>query len=251
LILNKNKFNLTYINNSLLIAVASHLEKLNNFINKYRSNLDKVLVLEAGCGSISHIRFDESAIIHGIDISQKQLDRNKYLHKKILGDLHTHNLGDELYNIIVCWDVLEHLEKPLAAIDNMTKALLKDGILIIKVPNVLSIKGLITKFTPYVFHNSIYKYIFKRKTSTKEDIGPFKTHLKFSIRKQSLVNYLKDRMKVVYNDEYDISDLSQFYKKSVTLRIFLKAYRRIKNVVKIITFGKIDNSEFIIIFQKI
>ncbi len=88
--------------------------ELNKYLNSYFNDLgnSNFSALEAGCGSASRITIPTSYHITGIDISQSQLDRNKSLNKKILGSLETHEFESESYDLIVCWDVLEHLQHP-------------------------------------------------------------------------------------------------------------------------------------------
>lgn len=52
----------------------------------------------------------------------------------ILGDLCTLDLGDEVYDIVVCSEVIEHLHSPHLAVDNIYKALKKGGKLIVTIP---------------------------------------------------------------------------------------------------------------------
>jgi cyclopropane fatty-acyl-phospholipid synthase-like methyltransferase len=44
-------------------------------------------VLEVGCGSCSHVNMGANPIVTGIDISEKQLDRNQVLTTKSAGTL--------------------------------------------------------------------------------------------------------------------------------------------------------------------
>src|ERR1700722_3911030 len=77
----------------------------------------KLRVLEAGCGSASRCHFRSSQAV-GIDISQEALDRNTHLDEKILGDIQTFRLEASSFDVIFCWDVLEHLERPEKALAN-------------------------------------------------------------------------------------------------------------------------------------
>lgn len=118
-------------------------------------------VLEAGCGSICKLPLNEDTVITGIDISEKQLRRNDQLDVKLLGDIQTYDFAEESYDVIACRFVLEHLPEPVKALDNLCRALKKDGLLILTVPNLFSFKGLVTKFTPLWFHTFVYKYVYR------------------------------------------------------------------------------------------
>ena len=78
-----------------------------------------------------------------LDNSPEQLARNTYASETILGDLQDPKAFKGSYDLIVCWDVLEHLEKPRAAVENMIASLNDRGLLLIACPNLYSIKGLL------------------------------------------------------------------------------------------------------------
>jgi SAM-dependent methyltransferase len=137
--------------------------------------IDPLQVLDAGCGSAAHIRLPATAVLAGIDISQRQLDRNVSLHEKILGDIQTHALPPESFDAEVCWDVLEHLEEPEAALRRLFDALKPGGILILAYPNPDSIKGMVTRFTPHWFHLWFYRRVRSSDRAGTQDYGPFPT----------------------------------------------------------------------------
>lgn len=114
-------------------------------------------LLEAGCGSASYFTFPEVTRSVGIDIDPSQLERNTVLHEKILGDLQIYPLPEGKFDIVVCWDVIEHLSAPKRAFQNMAAALKPGGLLILGCPHLLSFKGILTKFTPFWFHEFVYR----------------------------------------------------------------------------------------------
>ena len=160
---------------------------VQEFIDK--SLQSNSVLLEAGCGSSSKLDLSRYENIHGIDISEKQLNRNSLIKKKIVGDLQDHLFQDK-YDCIISWDVLEHLERPQSALKNLFTSLSKNGILIISIPNVISLKGLITKVTPLAFHRFFYRKYLGSKINIKEDFGPFKTYLKYYLRSNNLKKVL-------------------------------------------------------------
>src|SRR5579863_2654723 len=88
-------------------------------------------VLEAGAGSRSHIRLSGNAQLVGIDISAEQLANNSELHERIVGDIETFPLEPCSFDIIFCWDVLEHLKHPEKALRNFLQAVREDGIVVL------------------------------------------------------------------------------------------------------------------------
>jgi SAM-dependent methyltransferase len=140
-----------------------------------------ITVLEAGCGSLSHLKFPEDTRLVGIDIAQDQLDRNTNLHERICGDIQTHDLGASRFDVIVCWDVLEHLEHPEQALGRFARALRDRGIIVLAAPNLLSPKGLATRFTPHGFHVWFYRNIRGWKEAGTRGNPPFRTFLRASM----------------------------------------------------------------------
>jgi len=134
---------------------------------------DAPTVLEAGCGSISHLSLPVGARLVGIDISENQLRRNNQLHEKILGDLATYPLPSSQFDLVVCWDVLEHLPDPTRALDNMLGSVKPGGLVVVAIPNLWSLKGMITKLTPFSVHRAFYRYVIgDRRLATEFDQFP-------------------------------------------------------------------------------
>jgi SAM-dependent methyltransferase len=142
---------------------------------------DEVTVLEAGCGSLSHLKFGSRSRVIGIDISQDQLDRNDGLDERILGDLETYPLAEGAYDAIVCWYVFEHLRRPDLVLVSFARALAPGGIAVIGVPNILSVKTLLTKFTPHRFHIWFYRYLLHSQDAGRPGGPPFPTTMPLSI----------------------------------------------------------------------
>lgn len=161
------------------------IQAIQNIIDDYITAADgEIQVLEAGCGSSTYFNLPDKVKISGIDISQQELSKNSILREKILGDIQTYSTNKQ-YDIVICWTVLEHLETPGKALSNLLSWTKPNGLIIIDVPNVFSLKGLITKFTPYWFHKWAYKNIFQSKTI------PFPTYLRLAISPNSLLEFFR------------------------------------------------------------
>lgn len=137
-------------------------------------------ILEAGCGSTSHLHLPEDRWLVGIDISPRQLERHAALSERIAGDLQTHDWRQGEFDLIVCWDVLEHLSNPAAAIERMFSALREGGLVVLALPNRYSLKGWITRLTPFVVHVWFYRYIVGDKRPRNE-LDQFPTHFRADV----------------------------------------------------------------------
>jgi SAM-dependent methyltransferase len=226
------------------------VDDLQDYLDKTLDVDNSRVVLEAGCGSMSHIRIPGKNYLIGIDISEKQLARNERLDEKIKADLQSYDFGQERFDVVACWDVLEHLPSPQMAMERLLPAIKQGGIFIIAVPNVLSLKGLITKYSPHWFHVFYYRYIVGRKDAGKSDTAPFKTYLDFFISPMRMRKFAGESgFKVEHFAEYDA--MVEHLKKQWPFLHFL--YRSIATMLQIISLGRLGgmgNSDYIMVLKK-
>lgn len=218
------------------------IKKLQNKVNQLLAGKQSLKLLEVGCGSKSHLQF-ENAYVVGLDISSKQLDRNKGISERIQGDIQYYDLAKYGFDVIVCWDVLEHLEYPEKAIHNFFNGLRSDGILILAAPNPLSFWGLVTKYTPNIFHLWYYKYILGSKYAGKEDVGPFRVYMKRSMSPKEIIKLARSHeQKMVYLDIYE----------GKLQRKLREKYKFAKWLFQLISmcYSALNKSSFIIVIQK-
>jgi len=226
------------------------LQKLQTFVDNYVNEnfrADKIKILEAGCGMKSPVKYKGNRKITGIDISRKQLERNDIVDEKIEGDIQSYPLAQSEYNIIICWDVLEHLVKPELALNNFANSVNSKGLIIIGVPNLFSVKGLLTKYTPLMIHILVYKYIYRREYhSGEDDKGPFKTYLKKSVTYPALKKFAySNNLQIVYFDTVDVG--RRLKNKNKLIHI---SYTCMKKFFSIVSFGKLGDSDLTIVFSK-
>jgi len=167
--------------------------EISDTVNRLLEGRSNINLLEAGCGSASYFNFAPTVRSVGIDISAAQLERNTVLHEKIQGDLETYPLPRNQFDIVVCWDVIEHLSHPRKALLNMFEATKPGGFVILGFPNLASFKGLATKFTPFWFHKLSYAFMKYKST-------PFKTYLRFAILPGEVANFARaNGFSVIYS----------------------------------------------------
>ena len=166
--------------------MASLLQKsVCEAVNAILAGKDQIRVLEAGCGSASQIQFKATVHIVGIDISADELEKNAAVQEKILGDIQDYPLPKEDFDVVVCWMVLEHLSRPRNALANLFHAAKPGGIVILGFPNLASIKGVVTKFTPFWFHAFFYRLMHYKSRH-------FPTYLRAAILPHRLIRFAQD-----------------------------------------------------------
>jgi len=143
-------------------------------------------VLEAGCGSTSHIDLRAEDRVVGIDVSSRQLARHPRLDERIVGDIEQYPLASEAFDIVVCWEVLEHLRHPRSALRNLTEATRPGGVVVLALPNLMSAKGLVTKLTPHRLHVWTYRRLLGFELAGIADHGPFPTPLRWILSPHGL-----------------------------------------------------------------
>ncbi len=209
-----------------------------------------IAVLDAGCGSGVHVRLSRDARIVGIDISEAQLQRNRFISEKIVGDIQVYDLGEEKFDFVMCWDVLEHLPEPDKALRSFARAVKTDGAILLALPNVYSLKGLITKFTPHWFHIWIYRHIFNSKNAGKPGYSPFPTYLRPTISVGALKRFAaENNLLEEYFLLYEGSTIKKLESKSP---ILYAAYKLKLALLKLVSLGAYDGSksDFYIIFRR-
>ncbi len=155
------------------------LDRANEIIAAELPSQEPVRVLEAGGGSATNVRLEDRDLhFTVIDISAEQLARNTYAQDRILGDLEAPDVLAGEYDLIVCWDVLEHLPRPHRAMSNMISNLAPGGVLMCGAPTVDSVKGIVTRFSPHWFHVAYYRHIRGSKTAGQPGHTPFPTFLR-------------------------------------------------------------------------
>ena len=204
-------------------------------------------VLEAGCGSASHLKFSDDAYMVGIDISLEQLKRHQRLDEKIEGDLESYHFPPSSFDVIVCWDVLEHISKPELVLAEFLSAVNENGIIVLKMPNVLSLKGLVTKMLPQSLHVAFYQHVHGRADAGKNDAGPFDTFLRLSIAPTSIKKFAKENgLRVAHYDSFDVAE-TLWLKRN---RLVYYSYRMINIMLRAASLGFLGDSDFVIVLQK-
>lgn len=218
--------------------MSEELAELQSTLDRLVTGRRSLRVLDAGCGA--RLPFDLPADTHvvGIDVSAEALARNPDVNKKIIGDIQTHDLPAAAFDVVVCWNVLEHLPRPELALENFARALTDSGILILALPNVLSLKGLVTKFTPHRFHVWVYRTIFHQETAGQPGYAPFKTFLRFSITPGAIERFAeRHAFSVRYLALYEARMERRLRERS---RVFNWTWRVLRLPVEMLSFRRIQ-----------
>jgi 2-polyprenyl-3-methyl-5-hydroxy-6-metoxy-1,4-benzoquinol methylase len=227
--------------------MRAEIVELQGIVDRLLQGRGIIKVLEAGCGSVSHLRFNQDVDLVGIDISEKQLLRNTNLRESVLGDIQSYEFPPHSFDVIVCWDVLEHLPDPQAALWRFAAAVNDGGLIVLKLPNVLSLKGLVTKWTPHAVHVFAYRRLQGISPPDDEDGGPFRTYLRFSIAPNAIRRFAAGQgLQIAHQQTYDVASSDWLRRR----KFYHFAYRVLCSAARILSLGVLGDSEYVIILRK-
>jgi len=113
-------------------------ELVDSTISKSK-NTEHLTILDAGCGTGKMMEIMVNyGTVSGVDFSADAIGfaKKRGLQNIEIADLNDYNPGNEVYDVIVCLDVLYHsgIQNDLAVIEKLRHALKKNGILILNLP---------------------------------------------------------------------------------------------------------------------
>lgn len=120
-------------------------------------------MLEAGAGSISYFVLAEGAELIALDISHGQLMRNPLTSLRVQGDLQRLPIAPGSVDMVVCFNVIEHVPDAALALEGMRNCLAPCGVLLLGFPHRSSLKALVTRVTPLAVHRAWYRHVVGKK----------------------------------------------------------------------------------------
>lgn len=163
-------------------------------------------IYEAGGGSSSYLPTSlfDGAKVTVVDIDAVQLANNAYADEKILGDIQSQRFPPERFDLIVCYNVIEHLPDVPAAFQRFFEALKPGGLILIGAPNPHSASGMVTKYSPHWFHVWFYRVIRGNKRAGQPGEPPFPTYYHPLVTPRTLKRYVEGHgCEVVYERLYE------------------------------------------------
>jgi len=98
-------------------------------------------VLDAGCGTgygSAILAAAGASEVIGIDIAAEVVTRTADKDEAVslrAGDVRALDFEDGRFDLVVCFEVIEHLDDPMAALDELARVLAPDGLLLLSSPN--------------------------------------------------------------------------------------------------------------------
>jgi len=192
----------------------------------------RLATYEAGGGSSSFLPVDVLSRSHVtvVDIDEDQIRNNTYAQEAILGDVQSYRFGPETFDVVICYNVIEHLPDVEAALLNFRDALKRGGMILIGAPNPRSLSGVVTKYSPHWFHVWFYRYIRGEKHAGLPGCAPFPTLFHPLVTLSNLEAFAsRHGLQMIYRKQYESPRYPEMRRKKPSLAALVDAAARLMN----------------------
>ncbi len=197
-------------------------------------------IYEAGGGSTSFLPLDVLARAHVtvVDIDEDQIRNNDYAQQAILGDVQTYRFAPGSFDLVICYNVIEHVPDVEAALSGFFEALKPGGLLLIGAPNPKSLSGVVTKYTPHWFHVWFYRYVRGDKKAGLPGEAPFPTCFHPLVTLSRLEAFANGHgLQAIYRKEYESPRFPEMRRR---MPLFAALVDAAASVMNFLLPGKVD-----------
>ncbi len=171
----------------------------------------KARVLDAGCGrgGVIELYAEKVRQAVGLDTDLISLREHRCLKQLVVGSLATMPFPADLFDVVLCGWVVEHLEEPEAVFREMARVLNKRGHLLLLTPNAWSYVTLMNRLLPARLRRWLVRTVYGRQS---KDIFPTfyransKERLDAKLHRVGLRNeefyYVGDPSYIAFNDAF-------------------------------------------------
>jgi SAM-dependent methyltransferase len=163
-------------------------------------------IYEAGGGSTSFLPLEilQRAHVTVVDIDEDQIRSNDYAQETILGDIQSYRFPPGSFDLVICYNVIEHLADVEAALLGFCEALKQGGLILIGAPNPKSLSGVVTRYSPHWFHVWFYRHVRGEKQAGQRGQPPFPTYFHPLVTLSNLENFASTHgLQTIYRKQYE------------------------------------------------
>jgi SAM-dependent methyltransferase len=209
-------------------------------------------IYEAGGGSTSFLPLDVSRRAHVtvVDIDKDQIRNNDYAQATILGDIQTYRFPDGSFDLVICYNVIEHLADVEAALVGFCYSLKQGGLILIGAPNPKSLSGVVTRYSPHWVHVWFYRYVRGEKQAGQPGQPPFPTYFHPLVMLSNLENFAASHgLQIIYRRQYESPRYPEMRARQPVFAALLDGVARIMNFL---LPGNVDvrRGDYHVILQK-
>jgi SAM-dependent methyltransferase len=193
----------------------------------------KLAIYEAGGGSTSFLPLSVLSRAHVtvVDIDEDQIRNNDYAQETILGDIQSYRFQRDTFNLVICYNVIEHLPDVEAALLGFCQSLKQGGLVLIGAPNPKSLSGVATKYSPHWFHVWFYRHVRGDKKAGLPGEAPFPTFFHPLVSLARLEAFAKAHgLQVIYKREYESPRFPEMRARKPVLAALLDAFAAVANL---------------------
>jgi SAM-dependent methyltransferase len=189
-------------------------------------------IYEAGGGSTSFLPLDvlRRGHVTVVDIDDNQIRNNDYAQETILGDIQTYRFPPGSFDLVICYNVIEHLADVEAALLGFCESLKQGGLILIGAPNPKSLSGVVTRYSPHWFHVWFYRYVRGEKQAGQPGQPPFPTYFHPLVTLSNLENFASTHgLEMIYRKQYESPRYPEMRTRKPVFAALLDAVARITN----------------------
>jgi SAM-dependent methyltransferase len=191
-------------------------------------------IYEAGGGSTSYLPLDvlRRAHVTVVDIDEDQIRTNDYAQETILGDVQTYRFPLGTFDMVICYNVIEHLADVEAALVGFCESLKQGGLILIGAPNPRSLSGVVTKYSPHWFHVWFYRYVRGEQAAGQPGHPPFPTFFHPLVTLSNLESFAKTHgLQTIYRKQYESPRYPEMRARKPVLAALIDTMARVVNSV--------------------
>ena len=213
----------------------------------------RLAIYEAGGGSTSFLPLEvlRRAHVTVVDIDEDQIRNNDYAQETILGDVQTHRFAPGSFDLVICYNVIEHLPDVEAALLRFCESLKQGGLILIGAPNPKSLSGVVTKYSPHWFHVWFYRHVRGDKKAGLPGQAPFPTFFHPLVTLSRLEAFAAAHgLQMIYRREYESPRYPEMRARKPALAALIDAAASVMNFL---LPGKFDvrHGDYHVILRKI
>ena len=189
-------------------------------------------IYEAGGGSTSFLPLNvlRRAHVTVVDIDEDQIRNNDYAQEAILGDIQTYRFPPNSFDLVICYNVIEHVPDVEAALQGFCEALKPNGMILIGAPNPRSLSGVVTKYSPHWFHVWFYRHIRGDENAGLPGCAPFPTHFHPLVSLDRLEAFAQKRgLQTIYRKQYESPRYPEMRRRKPAFAALIDAAARAMN----------------------
>jgi SAM-dependent methyltransferase len=193
----------------------------------------RLAIYEAGGGSTSFLPLGvlDRAHVTVVDIDEDQIRNNDYAQQTILGDIQTHRFKPETFDLVICYNVIEHLPNVEAALLGFCESLKQGGLILIGAPNPKSLSGVVTKYSPHWFHVWFYRHVRGDAKAGLPGQAPFPTFFDSLVTPANLEAFAAEHgLQVIYKKAYESPRYQEMRERKPLFAAMLDAAAGVMNL---------------------